>query len=312
MIKGIVKRVTSRSFRRLFLVILAAQTVTIIVAWVLLGFNANRWIRAKALQAERVSEQTALAEDWSGIRSVPRGKDSELGDKYQDKLYNLSKKYFLRDEGSVYLVTVVNGEEYDISPGSPVPLDDGGKANQWEIEAYEKRGVIYSPTPIIDDSGTYLAAYTPILHDGKVVGLVAAEYDSAPLADFQNIVGTAFWQSIIPAIGVSLVVAWILAARFVEPTEVFRTIHETEEAQRALSLRGEEDQRWTSLTPKEKELAEYARQGLTAKEMAELLSRSETTVRKHLKNIREKTGWGMRELAVQAQARRTTSALEMI
>ncbi len=245
--------------------------------------------------------------DWSLVGAIPKERDSSLGDLYQSKLDKVSRRYFLRDEGSVYLVTVDNCEEYYVAAGNQLPVDDGGKANQWERQAYATRRPTYSPTPVVDDNGTYLAAYTPIIHDRKVVGLVAAEYDSAPLSDFQGIVRRAFWLSIIPAVLASLVVAYILTLVFVEPMEVFRTIEETTKSQRVDFSKGAKDDLWDSLTVKEREVAEWTRQGLTNKEIAEQLFVTHETVKQHLKNIREKTGWSKVDLAVQAQGRRAAS-----
>jgi DNA-binding CsgD family transcriptional regulator len=307
MIRATLQRYRSRTFRRSFILILIAEALTIFGAWLALDLNVNRWMHGKATRLVPISQQAASAYDWSLIDKVPRGKQSPLFERYQKELDALSKRYFLRDEGAFYVAVVDRGEEYYVLSADPVPMDDGGTANKPELEAYSTHKSSYSPIPISDDSGTYLAAYTPILRDGKVIGLVAVEYDSAPLSDFQDVVRTAFWFSVIPALLISVVVASILASLFVEPMEIFRTIEETAQSQRARSLEGAEDDLWNRLTPREKEVAELARRGLQIKEMADELSVSPETVKKHLKNIRVDTGWNLRELAVEAQARRTAS-----
>ena len=132
--------------------------------------------------------------------------------------------------------------------------------------------------------------------------MVAAETDSATLAGFQGVVHRAFWWSILPAILVSLVFSYVLACMFVDPMDVFRAVGESVKGQRSqgadiLGL-------WDSLTPREKEVAELVRQGLTNQEIAGRLTLSVSTINTHMKNVSKKTGLGKVGLAVAAQARK--------
>ena len=106
-------------------------------------------------------------------------------------------------------------------------LDEIGKANKWELAAYATGKTTYNDVPYSDNTGTYIAALTPIYRNGRIVALAAAEYDSATLAEFQGIVSRAFWLSVLPAILLALWLAYVLAALFVEPMEIFRRIDET-------------------------------------------------------------------------------------
>lgn len=306
MVESILRRAGSVTFRRAFVVILIAEAITVFVAWLLVDYNIKLWLHAKAAMAVQVSQRTAALGDWSQIGSIPDDRQSPVGSAYEHKLDKLSQQYFLHDEGSVYLVRVEDGEAYEIRPGD-AEIADGGKANQWERNAYADRATIYSPTPIIDDEGTYIAAYTPILRNSRVIGLVATEYDSAPLTDFKAIVATTFWKSMVPAVGISLVVSYVLAWMFVEPTEMLRAIADTARNERARAASGAEDEPWNRLTDREMEVAELAGQGLQIKEMAERLRVESSTVQKHLKNIKGKTDWSKTELGLQAQARRLAS-----
>ena len=146
-----------------------------------------------------------------------------------------------------------------------------------------------------------LAAYTPIRRDGKIVALLEAEYDSATFTEFQALVKRAFWLSIGPAVLLALLLAYVLAATFVEPMEIFRRIDETAAAARGP---GGADDPLASLSPRETEVAELVRRGLKNKEIAEQLVVGAETVKKHLKNIKDKTGFTRVDLAVHAEARR--------
>lgn len=310
MIRTLAQPSRSQIFWKAFLIILIAEGITILVAWLSLDHNTKSWLHAKAAQTIQISRWAASTADWSRIDKVPKDKESALGDTYQNRLGDLSDKRFSHKEGSVYVAFLDHGEEYDMYSGSEIPIQDSGKANQWILTAYATRRMTYSPEPIVDDSGTYLAAYTPVLRDGNVIGLVVAEYDEAPMPDFQSIVRTAFLYSIGPALLVSLIVAYILASMFfVEPKDFLRAIDQTAKIQLARSLRGEKDELWDSLTPREMEVAELASEGLQNKEIAERLFISPETIKQHLKSITIKTRWTTRQLGLEAQARRIAQLL---
>lgn len=304
--KGFVQRLTSRTFRRSLLLILIAEAVTILVAWRLLDVNATAWIQQKAAAAARLSQSAASSSDWSRIDQIESGKDSPLFDSYSKRLSDLNQRYFPRKEGSFFIAVVKHDEEYDVAANDTTALDDFGKANQWEVDAYKLRKTIYSPRPIVDDNGTYLASYTPIIEKGHVIGLLSVEIDEAPMTDFRAIIGSTFWLSVAPAILASLVVAFILASMFVEPIDVLREIEDVAQTHRARSSTGAEDELWQRLTAKQKEIAELLRQGRESiKDLAESLGVSEHTIQQHLKDVRAKTGWSKQALAVQAAARRS-------
>ena len=88
--------------------------------------------------------------------------------------------------------------------------------------------------------------------------------------------------------------------------EVFRAVDESVKGRR--SQQPDTPDWWDSLSPKEKEVVELVRQGLTNQQIADNISVALNTVKEHLKHIKEKTGFGKIRLAVQAQARREISA----
>lgn len=297
----IVRRSSSPTFLRSFALILIVEAVTILTAWFLLDSNVSKWTANKAAQAVRISQEAASA-DWSLAGTIPSDHDTPLFDRYEKKLTYLSKQYFPQNEGDVSIVVVRRGNFYLIDPFDQHPMDYGDKANEWQLAAYATGKTTYNVVPHSDDTGTYLAAYTPIRRAGKIVALLEAEYDSATFTEFQAIVKKAFWLSIAPAVVLALVLAYALAAMFVEPMEIFRRIHETAAAVRPNS-QGTDDP-LALLSPREAEVAELVRRGLKNKEIADALVVTPETVKQHLKNIREKTGFTRVDLAVHAEARR--------
>lgn len=233
----------------------------------------------------RISLAAAASTDWSLVDRVQKeGKGSSLFRRYHKDVVDLSQRYFRAKEGSVFVALVIRGEEYDIDNGEP-DLDDIGKADDLELAAYSTKKTTYTLSPISDDSGTYVAAFTPVMNDGKVIGLVSAEYDSAPLADFHAIVRSVFWWSVLPAALVSLIISYIFASNFAEPMDVLReieTVRRQSEQSRAA------DELWSNLTPAQRQVFQLLGQGLKDLEIAEKLTVSLNTVKSHVKSIRAK------------------------
>ena len=132
----------------------------------------------------RISQTVAKAADWSLAERIPGDRDTPLFDRYEKKLTELSKQYFPQNEGDVSIVVVRNGASYITDPYDQHPMDYGDKANKWQLAAYATGKTTYNDVPHSDGTGTYLAAYTPIRRDGKIIGLLEAEYDSATFAEF--------------------------------------------------------------------------------------------------------------------------------
>ena len=303
LLQVIIKRAKSRAFWQSLKLILFAEIVTLVVTWLLLDANTNRWIQQRRDQTANLSQLAAQNSDWSRIDEIRRGKDSALLQNYKTRLGSYNKRYFPRDEGSIYIEIIKGGEAYTVGAGDQIALDDDGKANQWEIDAYRSGKTTSSPVPIIDDSGTYLAAFTPVIKNGRVIGLVAAEYDEAPLSDFQAIVRSAFLFSAIPAVLLSLIMAYGLAS-FARPTEVLREIEEIAKRTRA----DEHDPRWDKLSDQEKRIANFLSRGVTStKEIASEMNLKESSVYTYIKRIKQRTGLEREQLAVLAAGMRNAS-----
>jgi hypothetical protein len=137
LLQAIIKRAKSRAFWQSLKLILFAEIVTLVVTWLSLDANTNRWIQQRRDHTVNLSQAAAQNSNWSRIDEIKRGKDSALLQNYQTRLAGYNKRYFPRDEGSIYIEIVKGGEAYTIGAGDQVALDDDGKANQWEIGAYK-------------------------------------------------------------------------------------------------------------------------------------------------------------------------------
>lgn len=303
MLRSIVQRSASRTFLRSFGLILAAEAVTIAVAWFMLGINTTAWIDDQTARLVPISQQAASSFDWSRLDEILADKNAALRETYSRQLAKLSRPFGMESE--VYAVVTGHGHSYEIY-GSDPSLTDVGQTPPWEREAYSTGKTTHTPGPYSDSGGTYVAAFTPVERNGRVVGLLAAETDSTTLAGLQGVVHRAFLWSILPAILASLVISYVLACMFVDPMDVFRAVGESVQGQR--SQRADIPDLWDSLTPREKEVAELVRQGLMYQQIADRISVTLDTVKTHMKNINKKTGFSKVDLAVAAQARREISA----
>jgi RNA polymerase sigma factor (sigma-70 family) len=306
-LQTIAQRSTSSTFKRSFGLILVAEAITIAAAWYLLDSNITGWLREKAALTVRISQKLATSEDWRLIDTIPKDRTSPLFQKYEREITELSPRFFPQIQGDVFVEVVNRGDTYVVAPADPHPMDDTGKATKWELAAYATGKTTYNDVPYSDYNGTVLSALTPIFRNGKVVGLAGAEYDTATLTDLQGLVKRAFWLSILPAILLSLVVAYGLANMFVDPMEIFRRIDETASSRSRGAAPADPLSR---LSPREREIAELVRRGLKNKEIAEKLFVTPETVKQHLKNIKDKTGFTRVDLAVHAEATRLSSDRE--
>jgi RNA polymerase sigma factor (sigma-70 family) len=256
----------------------------------------------------QISTAVAEAVDWSKVQNISKNGDSLAFRFYRKKLSALEDHYFPGNQaGTIYLVVVDRDEAYENYPDQQYPMQDAGRATPWEREAYATGRTTYNDIPYSDPNGTYIGAFTPARSKGKIVGLVAATSDIAPLSDVQGIVRTAFELALVPGLIVALLLAYFLAGNFIEPMELFRRI---EAAKELTTVQGHQSEQepdlFSKLTPREREIAYLTPQGLTIKEIAERISVSPETVKQHLKNIREKTRLKKADLAIQAAARLRT------
>jgi DNA-binding CsgD family transcriptional regulator len=280
---AIIKRVWSKTFLKSLGLVLAAEVLVIIISSSLLSFNTDHWIHDKTAQVMLISREASASGDWSLIAQVPKHDGgSRPFKRLHKKIVELSQRFFRTKEGSVFLAVVDQGEEYDIDYGDS-DFYDGGKANTFELAAYSTRTATSTSAPVSDDSGTYVAGYTPIIERGNVVGLLGAEYDSAPMADYYEIVRSAFWWSILPAILLSLVISYILANNL--PIEVLREIENVRQSSEDSAVA---NALWNSLTPTQRHVFQLLGQGLKDLEIAAKMHVTLNTVKSHVKSIRAK------------------------
>jgi len=306
--KSFKTRWASPTFRRFFLIIAVVEAVTIGVSFLLLNWGISNWAHERTARLVQISNAVADSVDWSKVQNIKKNGDSPAFEFYRKKLSALEEHYFPGNQaGTIYLVVVDRGEAYENYPDQRYPMQDVGKATPWEREAYATGQTTFNDIPYSDINGTYIGAFTPARSNGKIVGLVAATYDIAPLADVQGVVRTAFGLALIPGVIVALLLAYFLAGTFIEPMELFRRIEAARELPTAQGQPSEQKpDLFSSLTPREREIAYLTPQGLTNKEIAERISVSPETVKQHLKNIREKTDLNKADLAILATARLRT------
>lgn len=282
--------VKGSNFLRFFLILLIAEFVTVLAAWFLLNYGLKLWIRQKAHEMVKISNAVQTEVDWSRLDEIREGQSHSpvfLG--YMRKINALNKKYFPRNDGDISAITILKGTEYSIVSEDSKPYDEVTKANNLELEAMKGRPT-FSPMPYADEIGTHLSAFAPVIKNGKVIALITADFDSASLQNFQDIVKTSFWWAIGPAILISLILASLLAARFVEPMELIREIQAVKAHPEQVATSLPQTTTESPLSKRENEIAVLVGQGLKNREIADKLSISEETVKQHLKNIFQKLG----------------------
>lgn len=279
------------AFIRFFGLLLTAELVTILAAWFLLNFSVRLWIDHKVSELTQISESARTAVDWSHLDEIQKGRPpSSVYQTYVSKIQKLNKQYFPHNDGDISAIKVLKEKEYLIAAEDSFPYEKLGNASQFELDAWKGKAA-FSPVPYADTIGTHLTACSPVFKNGQVLALIVADFDSTSLQNFQSVVRTSFWWSLVPAVLISLILASALATKFVEPMEFLREIQEVKlhPEQVAPSIKkapgGE-----VLLSKRENEIAILVGQGLKNREIAENLSISEETVKQHLKNIFQKLG----------------------
>ena len=302
MIQAGIQNFQSKAFRTSLVLIFAAEAVLIGSALLTLNTGIDRWIQQKTAQAMSISQEAVSSSDWSQVDRIAMGHASPLFKRYEKVISVVSKRYFKNYEGEVFVAWIKGGKEYDVEPNSDEPTD-GGPANKEEINAYSSGKPTRTADPISDEGGTYLAAYSPVLRNGKVVALVAVEYDSATLADFRGIVWSSVQWSILWGSIISLIASYLLALRLAEPSELVKEIED--ERQRTSDTPSPAADVFAPLNEREIDIVDLLGKGYTAPQIAEQVHLSRHTVHDYLADIREKTGLrGRNQLLVAAAARR--------
>ena len=223
MIQASIHNLQSKAFRTSLVLILAAEAVLVGSALLTLNTGIDRWIQQKTSQAMAISQAATSSADWSRVGTLATNRTSPLFNRYEKLISVVSKHYFKNYEGEVFVAWLKRDEEWDVEPGEAKPTD-GGIANKEELNAYSSGKPTVTADPISDQGGTYLAAYNPVLSNGKVVALVSVEFDSATLADFRAIVWSSFGWSVLWGTVISLIASYMLALRLTEPTELVKEI----------------------------------------------------------------------------------------
>lgn len=293
------RRFKNPDFLRFFLLLLIAELVPILVAGLFLNHGLSNWIHNKTEKLIYISKSAQASEDWSRLDQIKKGQPhASVYVDYLSKIKRLNKTYFPRNDGDVSAIKIVNGEEYILVGDASDPYEDLGRANKYELEAF-KGTVAFSPAPYADMIGTHLTACAPVLKNGEVIALIVADFDSASLQNFQEIVKASFAWWMGPALLMAIIMAWFMAGIFVEPRQFVREIQVVNpdvtpttggmdariDSDAALLDIDPQDQLWNVLTKQQKEVVILYGQGLENDQIAQKLNITKNTASRHVKDI---------------------------
>lgn len=315
------------TFSRFFILLLAAELSTVLIALLLLDGATRFWVYRKATSLAAILPQVAKKLDWTSLSQIRPNDTPATSPAYKASLQTIvdaEKQYFGR--GNHLSVVVIKGDKEayivqssDTDDQQSMADDDWFNAESYAIEAAQDK-VSYSPYPYKTNNGTEnITAYAPI-HDstGAVKALLSVDYDTGSLADTQQIVRWSFLLSIVPAVLISVLLAAFLSKRFVDPMDFLRRIHELtprpsstdstptprtadgvleESGNNLVTVTPPEqrestepvvDSKWATLTQRERETATLS--FLKQKEIAERMGITVEGVKKHSQNARAKLG----------------------
>lgn len=263
-----------------------AELLVLAIAFVATLVNGpNQFLEAKAGQTARVAEAAASSFDWSSIDRVRKGDDEKnpLFIRYRGQIRQLAHRYFRPNDGGVYVDIIDHGEEYDINSADHNVVDVG-KETQLEATAFSSHEMTYSRAPISDDNGTSFRAYVPVMRGGKVLGLIEADFDSAPVPDFQNVAWSVFWRSVLIAVVVSLLISYLIVIGFPEPRALVQKIDDVRQQTSDESV----IRFWNGLSDSEKLVFPLLAKGSSNAKIGMQLGYSESRVRDFQKTLKVK------------------------
>lgn len=281
-------------FLKLFSGILIMTALILFITVATINYSTRLWLNKKGQQLVNMGSQIVKDIDWTmheNIGTNDRNTPAYLS--YVKQLKLSQDKCFPTGSGYFYTVIVKDGKEYMVCDpdNNWKPMEKSGDANKWEMEAWHGNAS-YTPEPYYNpEVGTIMSAYVPIMNKfGKVSSLLAVDLDASSLSTLLEIVKSSTLISLIPALLFSLVLSSILAKKFVEPLSLVKEVKEAiNHAASEDSSAPEADEKWESLTPREKEILVLLADGISSnKEIASKLVISQHTVKVHLSNIFKK------------------------
>lgn len=228
----------TRVFAKFFGVLLGVQLLTLLIAVFLVDFGVHHWTDSTARELVALAPQVARDFEASDLSRVKAGDPgSPAYRSCLDQLVRLERAHYPRG-GCTFAVFQVRqgarGPWLALLVGETPPYEFTANPQEPEgpasapVEKALRGEASYTPVPYGGFGYQYeLTAYAPIRdRQGRIQAVLALDRDVSSMQDLRGSVRTAFVWAFLPAILLSALIAAFLAARFVEPFEFLRRVHQ--------------------------------------------------------------------------------------
>lgn len=198
---------------QLFLFILGASIVVALIVGGVSYSTMGRFLRQKTMgnvmeiaviAAENVDEETFLKAKEGDEKALSAVKDS--------------LSFFLSGDSVTYVYTLMPKDEsnfqfvVDTDPDDPGEYAEDYEAQDAMFEAMKGEASV-TQEPFTDEWGTFYSGYAPIVHNGKVLGIVAVDYEASSIQTSLNQLIRNILFSVAIGILFAVIVALVVSAR---------------------------------------------------------------------------------------------------
>lgn len=217
---------------QLFLFILGAAVVVALIVGVVAYSTMGTFLKQKnksdVMEIAVIAAENVDGETFS--RAVEG--DEEALEEVKDSL-----SFFLEGDSVAYIYTLMpkgqNGFQFvvDTDPDDPGEYAEDYEADDAMFEAMKGKASV-TQEPITDEWGTFYSGYAPISYNGKVLGIVAVDYDAnsiqASLNSLVRNILIAVVLGILFAVLTALVVSMRMKANFVKVNSKIQEVASSE------------------------------------------------------------------------------------
>ena len=198
---------------QLFLFILGAAIVVALIVGIVSYATMSNFLRSKTKNdVMEIAVMGAANVDGETFAKAVEGDEDAL------LVVKDSLSFFLEGESVTYIYTLMpkNADNFqfvvDTDPDDPGEYAEDYEADDAMFEAMEGHASV-TAQPITDEWGTFYCGYAPVSYNGKVLGIVAVDYEASSIQTSLNSLVRNLVGAVIIGIIVAILAAFTMAIR---------------------------------------------------------------------------------------------------
>ena len=198
---------------QLFLFILGAAVVVALIVGIVSYATMSNFLQSKTKNdVMEIAVMGAANVDGETFAKAVEGDEDAL------LVVKDSLSFFLEGESVTYIYTLMPKDAdnfqfvVDTDPDDPGEYADDYEADDAMFEAMEGRASV-TAQPITDEWGTFYCGYAPVSYNGKVLGIVAVDYEASSIQASLNSLVRNLVGAVIIGVVVAILAAFTMAIR---------------------------------------------------------------------------------------------------